>query len=141
MREKLEKKRKAQALSLDLVIGVVIFILILIVVYSVLNADTPEQQKLRSQADSIEAKLERNIALGSGIPPVFIGDAINETALAQLYQSDYSKIKANLGLPGNMDVCIVVVDNLGAIKTYNELSSFGNGNGDLNISTDSPCGG
>lgn len=138
----MEKKRKAQAISLDLVIGAVVFLLILVVVYSVLNSDQPEQKHLRTQADSVEARLERNVALGAGLPPVFKRGAINETALGQLYESDYDDIKTKLGLPGNMDVCIVVIDGIGSIKTFGEdKASFGDDSGDLNISnTGIQCG-
>lgn len=137
----MKNKRNAQAISLDLIIGVVIFLLILIVVYSVINAETPKEKKLRIYADSVVAKLEKGIAQGANLPGILNEDELDESELDKLYGMDYQEVKRRLGLPGNTEVCIVVVDDLGAIKEYNNsISSFGNEDDNLTISSGIICG-
>lgn len=131
----MKNKKNAQAISLDLIIGVVIFLLILVVVYSVINTETPKEKKLRLYADSVVAKFEKGIAQGAGLPGIANNDELDEAQLDALYGLSYDEIKSKLGLPGNTEICIVVVDDLGAIRDYNDTKySFGNIGDNLQIS-------
>lgn len=111
-----------------------IFILVVVILYSVLSTNTPENTKLRQQADTVSSKLERGTAGANNLPEVIQGSEINQTALEDLYanSSNYEALKTQLGIKG--DVCIVVVDELGGIVTINGKKSFGNPSDNLNLS-------
>ncbi|MCF7871756.1 hypothetical protein K9L97_01870 [Candidatus Woesearchaeota archaeon] len=132
--------KKAQAVSIDMVVGVVIFLLILVIVYAVLNSNTTENEKLNTEADNIVSKLDRTTAQAYGLPSVIQESEITEENLALLYSSNYEEIRSKLGLPANTEFCIVVVDELGAIKTYGSNNSIGNKNDELTIGENVICG-
>ena len=137
MKSKEQKGKKAQTWSVDLIIGVVIFLLLIVIIYSLIVSSPQNENKLRTEADTIYNKLEAQRNPESSLPTFIKGNTLSLEDLALLSdeaQYTYEKIKAELGIAG--DFCIVLVDRYGGIMNVSsERTAIGSGS-DLTIGYD-----
>ena len=138
--EKMVKKRKAQAWSMDIIIGVVLFLVILVAVYALVVSSAPDF-RLRGDVNKVYGQLDaQSSTLGIYL---FDGNRISKEGIIALFGEDYDVLKAKLGIDG--ELCIVLTDKHGAIHSLSEVAddpgptTYGDG-GTLAIGSTLFCG-
>ena len=133
--EKMNKKRKAQAWSMDIIIGVVLFLVILVAVYALVVSSGPNF-RLRGDANKVYSQLDaRTSSLGIHL---FDGNRISQEGINRLLNENYDELRTKLGISG--DFCIVLTDKHDAIYNLSEVAGREEGRrtygGNITISVD-----